>query len=122
MQVMDTMEKNKKRIETLFWGGLLLWVGLVFMAANFGLFAFITMANAWKWILLGAGGLALASNLFRSASADYPNPEIWDWIFTAGFLIGGLSGFTEINFDYVWPLILVIIGVFVLFRVLTNRD
>ena len=35
---MDTMEKNKKRIETLFWGGLLLWVGLVFMAANFGLF------------------------------------------------------------------------------------
>ena len=79
-------------IETLFWGGLLLWVGLVFMAANIGLFAFITMTNAWKWILLGAGLLALASNLFRSVSADYPKPEAWDWIFTAGFLIGGLSG------------------------------
>jgi len=119
---MDTMEKNKKRIETLFWGGLLLWVGLVFMAANFGLFAFITMSNAWKWILLGAGALALVSNLYRSTSADYPNPEVWDWIFTAGFLIGGLSGFTEINFDYVWPFILVIIGGVILFRVVTNRD
>ena len=108
---MDIMEKNKKRIESLFWGGLLLWVGLVFLAANFGLFAFITMANTWKWILLGAGLLALASNLFRSASADYPNPEIWDWIFTAGFLIGGLSGFTTINFDLVWPIILIIAGV-----------
>ena len=35
VRVMD-MEKNKKRIETLFLGGLLLWVGLVLIAANAG--------------------------------------------------------------------------------------
>jgi hypothetical protein len=116
------MEKNKKRIETLFWGGLLLWVGLVFIAANAGLFAFITMTNAWKWILIGAGLLALTSNLFRSFSADYPNPGAWDWIFTAGFLIGGLSGLTSINFDLIWPVILIIIGGGVLIRVVMNRD
>jgi hypothetical protein len=119
---MDNMAKNKKRIETLFWGGLLLWVGLVFMAANFGVFAFIDLANAWRWILLGAGVLALGSNLFRSVSAEYPNPGLWDWIFTGGFLIGGLSGFTSINFDNLWPFILVIIGAIVLVRAMTNRD
>lgn len=107
---MDNMEKNKKRIETLFWGGLILWVGLVFVVANFGIFTSITIANSWKWILLGAGALALASNVFRSISADYPNPQVWDWIFTAGFLTGGLSGFTAINFDLVWPFILIIAG------------
>jgi hypothetical protein len=116
------IEKNKKRIETLFWGGLLLWVGLVFLAASAGSISFITMANAWKWVLIGAGVLALASNLFRSVSADYPNPGAWDWIFTAGFLIGGLSGFTSINFDYFWPIILIIIGGGVLVRALMNRD
>jgi hypothetical protein len=115
-------EKNKKRVETLFWGGLLLWVGLVFLAANFGLFAFINMGNAWKWILMGAGVLALASNLFRTVSADYPAPETWDWIFTAGFLIGGLSGLTSINFDLVWPFVLIIIGGIVLVRTVMNRD
>ena len=104
------MEKNKKRIETLFWGGLLFWVGLVFMAANTDLLAFINLSNPWKWILLGAGALALTSNVFRSVSADYPNPQVWDWIFTAGFLIGGLSGFTAINFDLAWPFILIIAG------------
>ena len=116
------MEKNKKRIETLFWGSLLLWVGLVFIAANTGLFAFVTMTNAWKWVLIGAGVLALASNLFRSVSADYPKPGAWDWIFTAGFLIGGLSGLTSINFDLIWPVILIIIGGGVLVRVMMKRD
>ena len=116
------MEKNKKRIETLFWGGLLLWVGLVFIAANYNLFAFLSLSNVGKWILLGAGVLALASNLFRSVSSDYPNPAAWDWIFTAGFLIGGLSGFTAINFDQVWPFILIILGGIILVRVVMNRD
>jgi hypothetical protein len=116
------MEKNKKRIETVFWGGLLLWVGLVFIIANFGLFAFIDMGNAWKWILMGAGLLALGTNLIRSTSPDYPAPELWDWIFTAGFLIGGLSGFTAINFDLVWPFVLIIIGVVVLARVVMKQE
>ena len=116
------MEKNKKRIETLFWGSLLLWVGLVFIAANTGLFSFINLSNAWKWILMGAGLLALASNLFRSTSSEYPNPSTWDWIFTAGFLIGGLSGLTSINFDLAWPFILIILGGVILARVIMNRD
>jgi len=115
------MEKNKKRIETLFWGSLLLWVGLIFIAANFGLFAFITMTNAWKWVLIGAGVLALSSNLFRSFSADYPNPETWDWIFTAGFILGGLSGLMSINFDLIWPIVLIVIGAGVLIRVAMVR-
>jgi uncharacterized membrane protein YfcA len=116
------MEKNKKRIETMFWGGLMLWAGLVFIAANLGLFSMINLSNVWKWILIGAGALALASNLFRSVSSEYPNPSAWDWIFTAGFLIGGLSGFTAINFDYVWPIILIIIGGVMLVRVVMNRE
>jgi len=116
------LERNKKRIETLFWGGLLLWVGLVFLTANFGLFAFITMTNAWKWILMGAGILALSTNLVRTVSQDYPAPELWDWIFTAGFLIGGLSGLTSINFDMVWPFVLIIIGGIVLVRVAMKKD
>jgi hypothetical protein len=119
---MDTMEGNKKRIDTLFWGGLLLWLGLVFLIANFGFLSFVTMDNTWKWILMGAGLLALTTNLFKSFNADYPNPGIWDWIFTAGFLLGGLSGFTAIRFDYVWPFVLILLGTIMLVRVVMKRD
>ena len=80
------------------------------------------MSNDWKWLRIGAGLLALTSNLFRSFSADYPNPDAWDWVFTAGFLIGGLSGLTSINFDLIWPVVLIIIGGGVLIRVAMNRD
>jgi len=95
---------------------------LVFMVANFGVLGFVSMGNAWKWILMGAGILALSTNLVRTMSPDYPAPELWDWIFTAGFLIGGLSGFTAINFDLVWPVVLIIIGGIVLVRVVMNRE
>jgi hypothetical protein len=116
------MEKNKKRIETQFWGGALLWAGLVLLALNFGLFPQISTSNAWSWILLGAGVLALVANIIRISSADYPNSEAWDYIFTVGFLLGGLSGLMTVNFDLVWPLILILVGGGILVRALSHRD
>jgi len=52
---MDMVKKNKKRIETMFWGALVIWAGLVLLALNLDLFSQITTSNAWSWILLGAG-------------------------------------------------------------------
>jgi len=119
---MDMVKKNKKRIETMFWGALVIWAGLVLLALNLDLFSQITTSNAWSWILLGAGVLALAANIFRISSADYPNPEAWDYIFTVGFLVGGLSGLMTVNFDFIWPLVLILVGGGILVRAVSNRD
>jgi hypothetical protein len=115
------MESNgKKRSDTLFWGAILIWAGLVFAAESFGMLPRIGGAQAWTWVLLGAGVLALGINLWRVTSEDMPNPETWDWIFTAFFLLGGLSGF-GFNFDLAWPVILIIIGVGMLGNVMLQK-
>ena len=112
---------NKKRTDTLFWGSILIWAGLVYGADVFGLFPGGGSVEPWTWVLLGAGVLALGINIWRLTSADHPNPETWDWIFTAGFLLGGLSGF-GFDFDLAWPVILIIIGVGVLGNVMIKRE
>lgn len=114
-------DKARKRTDTLFWGGILIWAGLVFAAESFGMLPRFGGAQAWTWVLLGAGVLALGINLWRVTSEEYPNPEAWDWIVNAFFLIGGLSGF-GFNFDLAWPIILIIIGVGMLGNVLIKRE
>ena len=115
------MEGNKKRTDTLFWGSILIWAGIVYGADSLGILDQFGRVEAWTWVLLGAGLLALGINIWRLTSADHPNPETWDWIFTAFFLIGGLSGF-GFDFDLAWPIVLIIIGVGILGNVMIKRE
>ena len=117
---MDEKGSNK-RSDTLFWGLILVWAGFVFAAESFGFLPTFGGAEAWTWVLLGAGVLALGLNLWRISSEDQTNPGTWDWIFTAVFLLGGLSGF-GFNFDLAWPVILIIIGVGILGNVMIKQD
>jgi hypothetical protein len=112
---------SEKRLDTLFWGSILIWAGLVFGAEGMGYLSQFGNVGAWTWVFLGAGVLALGINLFRISSPDQPNPETWDWIFTAFFLIGGLSGF-GFDFDLAWPIILIIIGVGILGNAILKKD
>jgi len=113
--------ENKKRTDTLFWGAIFIWAGLIFGVDSMGLLDQFGNIQAWTWVLLGAGILVLSINLWRLTSSEISNPVPWDWIFTAFFLIGGLSGF-GFNFDLAWPIILIIIGVGILGNVLIKRE
>ena len=117
---MINREERKKSLEAMYWGGVLLWAGLVFGADSMGFLPQIGEADAWSWVFLGAGVFGMLGNLYRVTSADAPNPTTWDWSWSGIFLILGAGGFTSLNIS--WPLILVLVGGVILIKALVRQE
>jgi hypothetical protein len=114
-------KRNKrKQLEALWWAIVLIWAGLIFGADSMGIVPQIGDADAWSWIFLGAGVLALLGNLYRLTSSNVPKPTTWDWVWGSFCLIIGLGGFTTVKIA--WPLILILIGVIIMVSVFLRRD
>jgi len=117
---MIEQKKEKKYPDAIFWGGALLWAGLVFGADTLGYLPQVGAANAWSWVFVGAGVYGLLMNIVRLASQSLSNPAGWDWVWAVIFVIIGAAGFLAINVP--WWLFLIIIGVVILFGALFRRD
>jgi hypothetical protein len=102
-----------ERLEAGYWGIVLVWAGLIFGAQSRDILPEIGQADAWTWIFLGAGLLALLVAVWRTSS-DQPNPTTWDWIWAIALSVLGVGGFT--TSVLVWPVILVLVGLVVLVR------
>jgi low affinity Fe/Cu permease len=112
MNDMSTEQAGKeagRHLEAIYWGGVIIWAGLVFGADSLGYLPEIGGSSAWSWVFLGAGLYALLLALFRLNSPGYPNPTTSDYVWAGIFMILGLGGF--FSFNIAWPLILVLIGV-----------
>ena len=90
----------------------MIWAGLVFGAESLELLPQIGDADAWSWVFLGAGLYGLVSDLYHVSSKTSYEPTAWDWIWSVGFTLIGLGGFTTVNIS--WPLILILVGVAIL--------
>jgi hypothetical protein len=120
-------EKSRRDpLGAIVWPIILIWAGLVLLAANFSLFnnlfgrAFgITGVDTWSVILLGAGIIVLLEVVVRLTVPDFRRPVTGTLIF-AIILIGlGLGNLT--NWGVVWPLILIGLGASILLRGLVPR-
>lgn len=113
---------ERKRMDTIWWAGALIWIGLVLGAENFDILPQIGRGNEWwLWIFLGLGPWALALNGYRTLS-DLPNPSAWDWIWTVIFLVAGLGGLVTIGTEIIGAVALVGIGIVVLVRALSRSE
>ena len=111
--------EEKKYVDAVFWGGVLLWAGLIFGADALGYLPQIGQANEWSWIFLGAGLYGLVINFIRVTSDSFSNPSTWDWVWAVIFMIIGLAGFIAISVP--WWLILILIGAVILGSALRAR-
>ena len=111
--------EEKKYVDGIFWGGVLLWAGLIFGLDALGYLPQIGQASAWSWIFLGAGVYGLFISIVRLVSDKFSNPKTWDWVWPVIFLIIGLAGFIAISVP--WWLILILIGVVILGSALRGR-
>ena len=119
-QNVTNWKQDRGYLEAIYWGGVLIWAGLVFGADSLGYLPQVGGADAWSWVFLGAGLYALAGALLRAASPDYLPPTTWDYVWAGILLILGLSGFTGLEIGF--SLILLLIGVAILGSALVRRN
>ena len=112
--------RDKKYIDAIFWGGILIWAGLIFGVDYLGYLPEVGEATEWSWIFIGAGFYGLLISFARLLSESLSNPTTWDWIWSVVFLIIGGAGFLAVNVP--WWLILIIFGVAILGNALLRRD
>jgi hypothetical protein len=116
------IDAERKRMDALWWAIALIWIGLVLGAQYLDQLPEIGKEGEWwLWIFVGLGPWSLALNGYRSISS-LPNPSTWDWIWTAIFVIVGLTGFVTIAGEIIGAGALVVIGIIILARSLTRRE
>jgi hypothetical protein len=100
------------------WALILIWAGLVLLGANIGLLAG-SFLDAWPIFFLGAGALLLLEVGFRLLVPAYRRPLTGNLILALVFFGIGLGGL--ISWALLWPFIIIIVGVYILFSGLLRR-
>ena len=103
-------------INVIYFGGVLVYAGIIFIADSLGILPQIGDSSAWAWIFFGAGLFSLIGNLIRQTSPNIINPSAFDYVFGAVLLAIGLGGFTSLYIAL--SLLLLLGGGAILYRAL----
>jgi hypothetical protein len=94
------------------WAIVLIWGGLVLLAANFGFLDGFPL-DGWQLFFLGAAAILMLEVLVRLLVPSYRQPVVGTVILSLVFVAIGLGGL--VKWYLLWPLVLIGIGVYVLF-------
>jgi len=103
------------------WAVIIIWAGLVLLMDNLGLLARFEIREAWGLIFLGAGVILLLEILVRLALPDYRRPLTGNIIFAIAALGGGLSILDLFDWQIIWAVALIAIGLGVLVQGIVRR-
>lgn len=115
-------DSERKRMDAIWWGGVLIWIGLALGAEYLEILPAVgDTGEWWPWIFIGVGPWSLGLNIYRSSSS-WPDPSTWDWIWTVVFLAVGFSAVFDFGGEIIGAIALIVIGGVFLIRALsTNR-
>jgi hypothetical protein len=114
---------ERKRFDGIWWGGVLIWLGIALAAENLDLLPEIgEPPEWWPWIFVGVGPWSLALNGYRAVSAAAPNPSTWDWVWTVIFLAVALGALLEAGGAYIGATAFVVVGLIILLRAASGRE
>jgi hypothetical protein len=137
----EKMEKEDEKVEEkhhrdplgdLVWALILIWAGLVFLAANLGWLDAIQTSlvlpeginigglSTWSVIFLGAGVLVFIEAIVRTFVPAYRSSTGGNFILAAVFLGIGLGAI--FGWNAVWPFILIAMGLSALASALLRKD
>ncbi len=115
-------KSKSDRLSTIFWGCIILWAGLVFLADSLGLFlplrglpeAFPArdlgqLDPAWSLVFLGSGIVFLIASLVRRLAPAYRRPVGGNLVI--GMICLGIGIGDLFHWAYIWPILLLLLGI-----------
>lgn len=113
--------QHRDLVESLMWGGIFIWAGLVYLAHNLGWLERILPLgrmnfrfDLWGIILLGAGVILLIGAIVRRVVPEYSRAGSGGFVLAAVLIGVGLSNLFA--WHVIWPVILIAIGLGLLLR------
>ena len=121
-------------LSNIVWACILIWTGLVFLASNLGwLDAIVSeseeitgislidnVLSAWSLVLAGAGVIILLEVAIRLLIPAYRRPVFGTFIF--GIILIGIGLGDLINWNILWPLIIIGIGLSFLLKAFRKQE
>jgi hypothetical protein len=116
-----TWEEKWRRdpLSGIVWAGILIWAGLVLLVDNLRLLTRFERLDAWALIFMGAGVIVLLEVVVRVLVPTYRRAVTGTLIL--GLILIGIGLGNLLSWNVIWPLILIILGVFILARGLIWR-
>jgi hypothetical protein len=124
----DEKTEENDLLSSLAWAFILIWAGLVFLASNLGWFERLGLMvdsrwvfqsfedwnsfGVWNLIAMGAGVIFLLETFARILLPTYRRRVIGSFIVALVFLGLGFGGW--VNWNFIWPFILIAAGISVL--------
>ncbi len=131
----DEKAEDNDLLSTLAWAFILMWAGLVFLASNLGWFERLGLMidtrwifesledwssfGVWNMIALGTGVIILIETIARILLPAYRRHILGSFIASVIFISLGFGGL--VNWDYIWPFILIAAGISVLLSGLKRK-
>jgi hypothetical protein len=109
------------RLRMISIAAIFIWGGLVALAGTLNLFNYDWGGHGWAIFLLGTGVILLVKVIIRALIPEYRRAIGGSLIIGFILLAVGISDLTGWSWDYIWPIILVAIGLSILLRGLLRR-
>jgi peptidoglycan/LPS O-acetylase OafA/YrhL len=107
---------ERDRLRMISIAAILIWGGLVAFAGTLNLFNYNWEGHGWAVFLLGTGVILIGKVIIRVLIPEYRRAIGGSLIIGFILLAVGISDLTGWSWDYIWPTILVAIGLSILLR------
>jgi hypothetical protein len=110
----------KDKLDATIWAVVFIWAGFVMLMNSTGLQMKVIWWNSWSIFFIGVGVIVLIGTVIRLLIPKYRNKSITG-IFIGLILLGvGLQ--TLLNLALFWPIVFVVIGFYILFKVFYFKE
>jgi hypothetical protein len=107
---------ERDRLRMISIAAIFIWGGLVAFAGTLNLFNYNWEGHGWAVFLLGTGVILIGKVIIRVLIPEYRRAIGGSLIIGFILLAVGISDLTGWSWDYIWPIILVAIGLSILLR------
>lgn len=112
---------ERDRLRMISIAAIFIWGGLVAFAGTLNLFNYNWEGHGWAVFLLGTGVILIGKVIIRVLIPEYRRAIGGSLIIGFILLAVGISDLTGWSWDYIWPIILVAIGLSILLRGVLRR-